>query len=85
MRLRYAGEEKPVAVKQKAWEDSVAHPEDTRAERGTGGATEKRVGDRSKHGGASYVDGGVSVAAVDERINQQGTKHYGNMAKLELL
>ena len=45
---------------------------------------EKRVGDQSKHGGASCVDDGVPVAAVDERINQQGIKHHSNMAKLEL-
>ena len=44
----------------------------------------KRVDDHSSHGGASYVDGGVPMAAVDKRINQQGTKHHGNMAKLEL-
>ena len=68
--LRYAGEVRPVAVKQKAWEDLVAHPKHARAERGIGGATEKRVDDHSKHGGASCVDGGVLVATVDERINQ---------------
>ena len=83
-RLRYAGETTTVAVKQSTWEESGAHPKHTRVERGTEGATEKRVDDHNRHGGASYVDGGVPVAAVDKRLNQQGTKHHGNMAKQEL-
>ena len=80
----YAGETRPIEIKQNAWEESGAHPKHIRAERGTGGATEKRVDDHSSHGDASYVDGGVPVAVVDKRINQPGTKHHGNMGKLEL-
>ena len=82
--LRHAGERMLVAVKHKAWEDLGAHPKHTRVEIWTRGATKKRVDDHRRHGGASYVDGGVPMAAVDKRINQQGTKHHGNMAKLEL-
>jgi len=44
----------------------------------------KRVDGHSSHGGTSFVGGGVPVAAVDKRINQQGTKHHGNMAYQEL-
>ena len=78
-RLCYAGETRPVAVKQNAWEESGAHPKYTRAEIRTGGATVKRVDDHSSHGGASYVGGGVPMAAVDEKVTQQDTKHHGNM------
>ena len=71
--LHYAGERMPVAVKQNAWEVSGAHPKHARAERWTGGATEKQVDDHSRHGGEADVDGGISMAAVDEWVNQQGT------------
>ena len=68
-RLRYVGETRLVAVKQNAWEESGAHPKHTRAEIWTGGAMEKRVDDHRRHSGASYVDGSISVAVVDKRIN----------------
>ena len=83
VRLCYAGETEPVAVKQQAQEESGAHPKHARAERWTGGATEKLVVGHSKHGGEVDIDGGVPVAAAEKMIKQQGTKHHGNMEKME--
>jgi len=37
---------------------------------------EKLVGEQGSHGGTADVDGGVPVAAVDEKVTQQGTKHH---------
>jgi hypothetical protein len=73
VRLRYAGEARPVAVKQKAQEESGAHPKYARAERWTGGAIDKLVVDHSRHGGEADVDGGVSASVVEEQINQRAT------------
>ena len=65
-RLQHVGERRLVVVKHKAWEVLGAHPKHARAKRWIGGATEKRVDDHSRHGGAP-------VAAVDEWINQRAT------------
>jgi len=68
--LRYTGETRPVTVKRSTWEESGAHPKHARAERWTGGATEKLVVGHSKHGGEADVDGGVPMTTVDKRFNK---------------
>jgi len=80
VRLRYVGEVRPVAVKQKVWEDSVAHPKHARAERGTGGATEKLVVDHCRHGGigcrrrrrSSVYSGGTDQSKGHRALEQHG-------------
>ena len=69
-RLRYAGETRPIAVKQSASEESGAHPKHAQAEIRTGGAAVKRVDGHSSPGDTGFVGGGVPVAAVDKRLNQ---------------
>ena len=82
--LCYAGKTKLVAVKQSAWEGSAAHPELNGAKSGTGEATEMRFDVHSNHGGASNYGGDVPVAVMDKMIKQQGIKHHGIKAKLEV-
>ena len=81
--LHYAGDRRPVAVKQTTREEPGAHPEHTEAENWTERATEVRVNVHSGHGGANNDDGDAPVAVVDKRVNQPSTKHHGNMVKLK--
>ena len=84
MRLRYAGDVRPVAVKLSAWKGSAAHPKHSGAKSGVGGSTEMLVDGHRDHSGAIFDDGDAPVAAVDKTVNQLGTKHHGNKAELEV-
>ena len=68
-RLHYAGETRPIEIKQSAWEGSAAHPERDGAKSEVEGSTEMQVDGHSGHGGASNGDGGAPVTAVDKRSN----------------
>ena len=57
-RQRYAGETKPVTVKQTSREELGAHPEYAGAKNKTEEATVTPVDVHSSHGGATIVDGG---------------------------
>ena len=74
---RYAGETRPVELKQKAREGSTAHPEHDLAKSKTGEATVTRVDAHSGHGGAP-------MTVMDKMTKQHGIKHHGIKAKLEL-
>ena len=82
-RQLYAGDVKPVELKQRIQEAPVAHPERVGAKSETGEATVTRVDDHSDHGGASNDDGDAPVVAVDKTIKQHGIKHHGIETKLK--
>ena len=69
-RLHYAGETRPVEIKQSAWEGSAAHPERDGAKSEVGGSTEMLVDGHSGHGGASNGDGqGTKTFTMTRRID----------------
>ena len=78
----YAGESRPVEIKQKAWEGLAAHHEHVGAKNETGQATVTRVDVDNGHGGADFIDGGVSVTAVGKTSKQQVIEHHGNKTEL---
>ena len=81
-RRRYAGDRRPVTVKQTTREEPGAHPDHVEGDGRAGGTTERRVDGHSDHGGARIVGGGVPATAVDKTIKQQGIKHHGIETKL---
>jgi len=80
----YAGKTRLVELKPKAWEGSAAHIDHDRAKSKTGGVTEMLVDVHSDPGGANNDDGGEPVTVMDKMTKQQGIKHHGIKAKLEL-
>ena len=75
-RQRYAGETRPVTVKQRVQEASVAHPDRVEATGETGEATGTRLDGDRDHGGADLVDDSVTVTAVGKTSRQEWNKHY---------
>ena len=73
---RYADEIRPVTVKQRVQEASVAHPEYVEATSETGEAMVTRFDGDSDHGGADLVDDGVLGTAVGKTSRQEWNKHY---------
>jgi len=75
-RRRYAGGTRPLTVKQRVQETSVAHPERVEATSETEEATVTRFDGDSDHGGADFVDDGVPVTAVGKTTKQEQIKHH---------
>jgi len=73
---RYASETRPVTVKQRVQEASVAHPECVEATSETGGAMVTRFDGDRDHGGADLVDDGVTATAVGKTSRQEWNKYY---------
>jgi len=80
----YAGDRRPVAVKQIAREEPEAHPEHVEGDGRAGGTMDRRVDGLCDHGGAIDGDGDFSVTVVDKRSNQLVIKHHKNKVKLEV-
>ena len=73
---RYAGETRPVMVKQRVQEASVAHLECVEATSETRGAMLTRFDGDRDHSGADLVDDGVTVTAVGKTSRQEWNEHY---------
>ena len=75
-RQRYAGETRPVTVKQRVQKALVAHPDRVAA---TSETREAKVtsfdGDRD-HGGEDLVDDNVTATAVGKTSRQEWNKYY---------
>ena len=78
----YAGESRPVEIKQKAWEGLAAHHDHVGAKNETGEATVTRVDGDNGHGGADFVDDGVPATAVGKMTKQEWIKHHSINTKL---
>ena len=80
---RYASETRPVTVKQRVQEASVAHPDRVEATSETGEATVTRFDGDQDHGGADLVDDSVPVTTVGKTSRQEWNEHYSIAMKPE--
>ena len=71
----YAGDVKPVELKQRIQETPVAHPECVEARSEVGETTERRDDDHGDHGGAKIVGEEEPAIAVIKTSKQHGIKH----------
>ena len=79
----YADETRPVTVKQRVQEASVAHPDRVAATSKTGEAKVMSFDGDRDHGGADLIDDGVSATAVDKTSRQEWNEHYNIATKPE--
>ena len=81
-RQRYAGETRPVEIKQKAQKGSAAHPGRDEAKNETGGTTVTWVDGDSAHGGEDFVGDIVPATAVGKMTKQERNKDHSIKTKL---
>ena len=72
----YVGETRPVTVKQRVQEASVAHPDRVEAASETGEAMVTCFDGDRDHGGADLVDDSVPVTVVGKTSRQEWNEHY---------
>ena len=78
----YAGETRPVEIKQKAQKGSAAHPGRDEAKNETGDTTVTRVDGDSAHGGEDFIGDVVSATAVGKMTKQERNKDHSIKTKL---
>ena len=66
-RRRYAGDRRPVTVKQMTREEPGAHPDHVEGDGRAGGTTKRWVDGHSDHGGARIVGGYVPTTVMNKR------------------
>ena len=76
VRQRYAGKTRPVMVKQRVEEASVAHPDRVAATSETGEAKVTSFDGDRDHGGADLIDDSVPATAVGKMSRQEWNEHY---------
>ena len=72
----YTGETRPVTVKQRVQEASVAHPGRVAATSETGEAKVTHFDGDRDHGEAYLVDDSVPMTAVGKTSRQEWNEHY---------
>ena len=72
----YAGNVKPVELKQRIQEAPVAHPERVEARREVGETTERRDDDHGDHGGVKIVGEEEPATAVIKTSKQHRIKRH---------
>ena len=81
-RQRYAGETRPVEIKQKAQRGSAAHPGCDEAKNETGGTTVTRVDGDNAHGEEDFIGDVVPVTTVGKMTKQERNKDHSIKTKL---
>ena len=79
----YAGETRPVTVKQRVQEASVSHPDRVEATGETREATVTRFDGDRDHGREDLVDDSVPATAVGKTSRQEWNEHYSIATKPE--